>query len=186
MEAAELGYRRRFNPNYSFDATAFVHRYRDGISMVTGSLDLSTVFTQGYAQQFVTTVNGRHTQIRGLEFAAFRSRRPGDCSRVYTWQYAVAGGLGHLVGALASGTRIRVPRHLFSCVPQHNLGNSQQLDFWVSSKEAGSRPSRSQAGQSGYPLCLELIATSELSVVGQNLLHERVLRYPRTTCPLRW
>ena len=179
MEAAELGYRRRFNPNYSFDATAFVHRYRDGISMVTGSLDLSTVFTQGYAQQFVTTVNGQHTRIQGLEFAAFAQITPTwRLQPSYTWQYAVAEGLGDISSeALAQRDEDRVPRHLFSLRSQHNLGNSQQLDFWFKYKsriEAFSIPGRANLD---IRYAWKLDRNLELSVVGQNLLHERVLEY---------
>lgn len=179
MDAAELGYRQRFNPNFSIDATGFVHRYHDGISMVLGNVDLSTLFTQGYAQQAITTVNGQWTRIYGLELAAFAQITPAwRLQPSYTWQRGTAHGVSDSISAhLAELDEGKIPKHLLSLRSQHNVGASQQLDFWLKYKsrlDALAIPGRVDLD---IRYAWKFARSTELSLVGQNLLHQRKLEY---------
>lgn len=179
MDAAELGYRQRFGANFSLDATGFVHRYRDVIAIATGPIDLSTLFTQGYAQQPIISTNGEKVRIYGFELAAFAQLTPAwRLQPSYTWQHGVATGMGDTSSeGVARRDAGNIPRHLLSLRSQHNITQSQQLDFWLKYKSRIAYFGIPDRADLDIRYAWAFSRSTELSIVGQNLLHRRSLEY---------
>lgn len=184
MDAAELGYRQRFGPSFSLDTSAFIHRYRDVVSLSSGSVDLSTLGL-GYAQLPLVSTNDEHGHIYGLEVAAFAQITPAwRLQPSYTWQRAsIRGSQNPASTSLASRDEGKIPRHMLSLRSQHNLAKAHQLDFWLKYKsriEAFGIPDRANLDVR-YAWAID--RCTDLSLVGQNLLHRRTLEYLSDTLP---
>ena len=183
MDAAELGYRHRFGQNLSLDTTAFIHRYRDGMSVVHGSTDLSHL--PSYIEQYVVNLNGQRTRIYGLEMAMFAQLSPSwRLQPSYTWQHGTASAFGDPISeASAERDAKKIPRHLLSLRSQHNFGQTQRLDFWLKYKsrnEAFNIPERINL-DARY--AWRASRSTEISLVGQNLLHRHALEYNSDQLP---
>ena len=177
MDALEVGYRQRLGQNLSVDATAFVHRYRDGLLIAPKGLDLSHL--PFYVEQFVGTENGEKTRISGLEISLFAQLTPSwRLQPSYTWLHAHAEGLGDPISN-ASATRDpqKIPRHSVSLRSQHNLGQARQLDFWLKYKSRNEAMGIPDRANLDVRYAWQASRSTEISLVGQNLLHRRALEY---------
>lgn len=183
MDAAELGYRQRFGPSFSLDTSAFIHRYRDVVSLSSGSVDLSTLGL-GYAQLPLVSTNDEHGHIYGLEVAAFAQITPAwRLQPSYTATRQHSGSQNPASTSLASRDEGKIPRHMLSLRSQHNLAKAHQLDFWLKYKsriEAFGIPDRANLDVR-YAWAID--RCTDLSLVGQNLLHRRTLEYLSDTLP---
>lgn len=177
MEALELGYRQRFGQRVSFDATAFVHRYRDIITVTSRGLDLSNLPI--YLGQMVGAENGQKTRISGLELSLLAQITPNwRLQPSYTWLHARSEGLGDAVSeAYAVQDTNRVPRHLLSVRSQHNLGQAHQLDFWLKYKSRNQAMDIPDRANLDIRYAWRMTKAAEISLVGQSLLHKRSLEY---------
>ena len=177
MDALELGYRQRFGQSLSFDASAFVHRYRDIITITSRGLDFSNLPL--YVSQLVGTQNGQTTRVTGLELSLLAQITPSwRLQPSYTWQYATAEGLGDAVSAAAAERdTARLPRHMLSLRSQHNLGQAHQLDFWLKYKSRNEAMGIPDRANLDIRYAWRASRSTEVSLVGQHLLHKRSLEY---------
>ena len=177
MNALELGYRHRFGQSLSLDATAFVHRYRDGLVVTPRAVDLTTLPL--YVTQPIATTNGQRTTISGMELSLIAQILPSwRLLPSYTWMHANSRGLGDPVSeASAANDEKKVPHHMVSLRSQHNLGQAQQLDFWLKYKSRNEALGIPDRANLDVRYAWRANRSTELSVVGQSLLHKHAVEY---------
>jgi iron complex outermembrane receptor protein len=191
MDAMELGYRHRFSHSLSIDATTFIHRYRDGLTVAPGMPGAAPnpaylpLFVPLYGLQPVATVNGIVSRVHGLELAVFAQMTPTwRLQPSYTWMRETASGLGDAFSnASAQGNADRMPSHQFSLRSQHNIGQVHQLDFWLKVKSRNVDMSIPGRANLDVRYAWKASRALELSLVGQNLLHRRTLDYVSDALP---
>ena len=183
MDAAELGYRQRFSQNLSLDATTFIHRYRDGMTVVPGTIDFSNL--PAYVQQFVVNTNGQRTRIYGLELAVLAQINPNwRLQPAYTWLHGSARGLGDPASeSVAERDAQKIPRHQFSLRSQHNLGQAHQLDFWLKYKSRNVAMDIPDRTNLDVRYAWRASRSTEISLLGQSLLQRHDLEYRSDQLP---
>ncbi|MGE5467163.1 MAG: TonB-dependent receptor plug domain-containing protein [Ignavibacteria bacterium] len=175
MDAAELGYRHRFSQSLSFDATAFTHRYRDGLTTAMGTLDLSHL--PFYVLQPINTTYRTRSRVTGVELAVFAQLSQNwRLQPSYTWMIGTPGSGG-------AGDAEKMPRHQLSLRSQHNLDAARQLDFWLKYKTRNAEMGIPSRANLDVRYAWNARQGLELSLVGQNLLHRRTLEYRSDILP---
>lgn len=178
LDALELGYRQRFGQTLSLDITAFAHRYRDGMVVSPGAPDLSTL-PLGYLTQPLSATNGQKTRINGLEVSMIAQIMPSwRLIPAYTWMHGTSSGLGDPFSESSAQSDVKkMPRHMASLRSQHSFGQAHQLDFWLKYKSRNE--AMNIAGQANLDVryAWRVARSTEVSLVGQNLLHRRTAGY---------
>ena len=184
MDALELGYRQRYSAALSLDATAFAHRYRDGLTSTMLGVDMSHI-ADGYVIQPSNNVNGARARLNGVELAAFIQLTPDwRLQPSYTWMMVRAFGIGNAQSdANARKTEKKLPRQQLSLRSQHNLGRADRLDFWFKYKTRNEDLGIPARGNLDIRYAWKASRELELSLVGQNLLHRRTLEYLPDSLP---
>jgi iron complex outermembrane receptor protein len=187
MDAAELGYRQRLGHGVSLDATAYVHRYRDDLTVIPGTTTQEFDFAtrQPYLKTPLNSINGGQARIHGFELAVSAQINPAwRLKPAYAWIRGTAEGIGNpFSNAMAQSEMSKMPRHQLSLRSQHDLCRGHQIDLWLKYKsatrfEATATPVDIPASANlDIRYAWKPSRAMELSVVGQNLLHRQTLQY---------
>ena len=163
LEALDLGYRARLQPDLTLDTAFYVYRYRDLIGATIGVPDFSNA--PAYVLLPLSGVNNGTAHLRGLEIALDWQPAPGW--RIQPgYSYAQA----KVSGAFGDGG---LPRRQYSLHLGHEPTRHTQIDLWL--RHASDITTQSGARIPGHTtLDLRLAwrpsKALELSLVGQNLL----------------
>ncbi|MDE2627025.1 MAG: TonB-dependent receptor [Burkholderiales bacterium] len=174
----ELGYRQQAGANLSVDMTAFYSRYTDLRTAALGAQSLVMGPTP-YILQTIHTVNGIDARTHGLELAV--DWHPLPWWRLQpTYTYFRISGSSTSADPVTQADAARVgassPRHRWSLRSSFTPDARQQFDLWL--RHAGALATINELGNSipSYTT-LDLryawrpMSALELSIVGQNLLH---------------
>ncbi len=187
LNAVELGYRQRFSPDLSVDAAFFAHHDHDTLSVLPGTATPQA----GYLLLPLTNVKGGRARLHGIELSAFvQADRRWRLKPAFTWLHGTARGLGdHYSEGMARSDMNKMPRRQFSLRSQHDLEAGGQLDFWLKHK------SRTRFEATQVPLDIAAYTDldiryawhpsrdTQVSLVGQNLLHRRRIEFVADQLP---
>lgn len=163
LEALDLGYRARLQPELTLDAAFYVYRYRDLIGAAIGAPDFSNA--PAYVLLPLSGINNGTAHLRGLEIALDWQPAPGW--RVQPgYSYAQA----KVSGAFGDGG---LPRRQYSLHLGHEPTRRTQIDLWVRhASDITTQTGTRIPGHTTLDLRLAWRPSKvlELSLVGQNLL----------------
>ncbi len=181
--STEFGYRAQWAPNLLSDVSVFYNRYRDLRSGGDGTTTMTMVGSQPYLVQTLTTGNELQARAAGLEVALdWRISPAWRLQTAYTYIDLDTWGGSNRAGSvdISEGTS---PRNQLSLRSSYDLGDRQQLDAWI--RRIGRLEGLGIDAYTELDLRWAWRVTPgvELSLVGQNLLHDQHSEYTADPLP---